>query len=825
MFIQSAALTQIPVHLQQDALLTTLLQTTREGVGLVDHSGRLHFANERLYEWLQLWTHDSQNITDFVPAPIGQRLRSFFNSSQPNFQSHLDLQPTSGPDIPVQLRVQRLPGEDTPHWLLMFSDLRRERQLESTLSGSHDQQFNLLHSLPVPAAIVRMSDSLILQGNEEFSNWYGLPLNSLTLQPLHDFFCRPSDWIFLIEEGRRKAGISVHELQVRNPDGSQVWSQTFAQQITFDGHQALMLVFYDITQYKQVEKSMAWSKRLLQNMMTAQSQFVAKSDPDTIFLHVLDHVLSMTFSEFGFIVSCPQHTESLQVLAVNHTHWSLDTVETFARGAQREFEALYQARHKLCDPLFSGGLSFCEQADELYYPWMKRFMGIPLYSSGECFGMLGLANSPYAYNELLEMELHPLLVTIGHLIAAWHNDQQRREAETQLAQRNHQLKILHSDVRQLIDNASVPVFAIDLHGIVREWNAAMVQLSELQSEEMLNGVLLEQILSSQTHLELVLEKVRQGRAIENLELNLKRANGQSLRLLASLSPRRDENGELIGAWGMGQNITSLADYQEWLQLEIKKKTHALQTALFEQRQMTAHLSQMLEKEAALFALRDRFAAVASHEFRGPLAAIQIAAENLCNPDVRLNPEQVERKVQRIKKRADQLHYLVHDILLLTQLDAGHLSFHPEPCQLQDFCEQVIEEVQIATQASHRIHASYPHQQIWMDQRLMRLVLSNLMQNAIKFSLDHFEIWLRVSPDPAEEWLCFEIEDRGLGITAQEAEEIFKPFFRSPRVVHQTSGMGLGLELVRRCMDLHQGEIEMQPQAQGTLFRVKIPYRV
>lgn len=825
MFIQSAVLTRIPVHLQQDVLLTTLLQTTREGVAIVDQQGVLHFANERLYEWLQLWTHDQQSLSAFVSPAIWQRLRSFLNSSQPSLQSHLDLQPAGAPEIPVQLRAQRLPEAETPHWLLLFSDLRRERQLESTLSGSHDQQFSLLQSLPVPAAIVRMSDSLILQGNEEFANWYGMPLNSLSLQPLHDFFARPSDWLFLLEECRRKAGISVHELQVHNPDGTAVWSQTFAQQITFDGHQALMLVFYDITQHKQLEKSMAWSKRLIQNMMTAQSQFVAKSDPDTIFLHVLDHVLSMTFSEFGFIVSCPQHTDNLQVLAVNHTHWSLDTVETFARGAQREFEALYKARHKLCDPLFSGGLSFCEQADELYYPWMKRFMGIPLYSSGECFGMLGLANSPYSYNELLEMELHPLLVTIGHLIAAWHNDQQRREAEAQLARRNHQLNVLHSDVRQLIDNASVPVFAIDLHGIVREWNTAMVQLSELPSEEMLNGVLLEQILSSQTPLDGVLEKVRQGRAIENLELHLKRANGQSLRLLTSLTPRRNENGDLIGAWGMGQNITSLADYQEWLQLEIKKKTHALQTALFEQRQMTTHLSQMLEKEAALFALRDRFAAVASHEFRGPLAAIQIAAENLCNPDVQLRPEQVDRKVQRIKKRADQLHYLVHDILLLTQLDAGHLSFHPEPCQLHDFCEQVIEEVQIATQASHRIHASYPSLQIWMDQRLMRLILSNLLHNAIKFSLNHFEIWLRIYPDHQQTWLCFEVEDRGLGITEQEAEEIFKPFFRSPRVVHQTSGMGLGLDLVRRCLDLHQGEIEMQAQEQGTLFRVKIPYRV
>jgi len=826
MLISTTSLLSLPPEIREQPLLMALLQTTREGVAIVNAQGQIQLANSRLLDWLQLWSAPEQPLAQFIVPECRRRLRQVMQTSQASFQMHLELLASDQTLLPVHLRMQRLEAEQ-PLWLLMFADLSRERQLESTLAGSHDQQFSLMQSLPVPAVIVRASDSLILQGNEEFSNWYGLPLNSLMLRPLLDFFVHPSDWLFLLEECRREQRICLRDVQVYNPDNSPAFAQTFAQTVTFDGYAAVILVFYDMTQHKQLEKSMAWSKRLLQTMMTAQSQFVGKIEPDMIFLHVLDHVLKMTFSDFGFIVACePEQPEALHLLAVNHTHWGVDTAEAFAHTAQREFEQLHKQKHFLFQALFEPQVQISEQTEDLHYPWLKSFVGIPLYSSGQRVGMLGLANSPYPYNALLEMELHPLLVTTAHLIAAWRNDQQRRLAEQQLAETNQHLSQLHQDVRQLIDNACVPVFALDLHGLLTDWNPAISQLTGLDAERMLSGVLLEQSLTNDSveALSLALQQICQGQPVGSLELNVQGTQGRDLRLLCNLTPRRDKQGILIGAWGLGQDITSLADYQKSLQQEVQKKTHALQTALFEQRQMTAHLSQMLEKEEAMFALRDRFAAVASHEFRGPLAAIQIAAENLCNPDVQLNPEQIQRKVLRIKKRADQLHYLVHDILLLTQLDAGHLPFHPELCQLGEFCEQVIEEVQLATRSTHLIHADYPQVLVRLDQRLMRLVLSNLLHNAIKFSFDSNEVWLRISLDGEAEQLHLEVEDRGIGVVEDEISTIFKPFFRSPRVIHKTSGIGLGLELVRRSLDLHQGRIQLVRLEQGTLFRVVIPYR-
>ncbi|HEY9839454.1 MAG TPA: HAMP domain-containing sensor histidine kinase, partial [Candidatus Obscuribacterales bacterium] len=208
----------------------------------------------------------------------------------------------------------------------------------------------------------------------------------------------------------------------------------------------------------------------------------------------------------------------------------------------------------------------------------------------------------------------------------------------------------------------------------------------------------------------------------------------------------------------------------------------------------------------------------------PLAAILMAAENLCNLADVLTPDQVQRKIQRIRERAGQLHYIVNDILVLTQIDAGHIRFHPEACRVAELCDDIIEEVLLATQHTHKVHVAHaePGLQARLDKNLMRIMLSNLLHNAIKFSFDSPEVWLRILPQA--EALHFEVEDRGIGITSEELPHLFEPFYRSDRVIFSTSGSGLGLELVQRALQIHQGEIEITRLEQGSLFRLGIPLR-
>ncbi len=809
--------------LTEHPLIEPLLQATREGVCLLDADGKLLLLNGRLQEWLAY--EDLPPFETFlVPSGETTRLKQAIRSGKHRHGAFsLELR-GANESIPVQLRLSRIEWEGTL-WLLQMTDMRREQQLESTLAGSHDYQSSLLRILPVPVVIVRSSDGRILQGNDEFVSWYGLPGHGQIGVSISDFFFHRSDWLFVLEESRRRSGQSTREVQVRNPDGSIAWAQVWAQQAFFEGYSAQMLVFQDITQSKQIEKSLEWRNRLVMAMMTAQAQFVGNIDPDTLFLHILNDLMGMTYSEFGFLVSFePEETQPIQLLALEHTRWDFETVEQYVRTVQQEFEQLSDLKHPFLKALSSRQMKI-QQPEDPAYAWMRNFVGIPLFSSGQLVGLLGMANSPYPYGETLRVELNPLLVTTGNIMAAWRTDILRQRAEHELQLSHEQLHHLHQDLRQLVDTACTPVFGLDSQSVINEWNPAVAELTGISRAEIRTGMLIYQVVAPESHAALAnsLEKVWAGEAVSGLEINL-RSSGPPVKMLCSLTPRRSEAGQLVGLWGVGQDITYLADYQKRLQLEVQSKTREIQNNLFEQRQLTEHLKDVLQKEQDMFAFKERFVTIASHEFRGPLAAILMAAENLCNLSDVLTPEQIQRKIRRIRERAGQLHFVVNDILLLTQIEAGHIRFHPEPCKLAELCDDLVEEVLLTAPQPFEVHVHHdqPELQTRLDKNLLRIILTNLLHNAIKFSFESNQIWFRILHQGDQ--LCFEIEDRGVGITPEELPQLFEPFYRSERVLFRTSGSGLGLELVQRSLQMHQGRIEVTPLEQGSRFSIWVPLR-
>lgn len=825
MYIQDKTFSSQYSELLKHDLVQTLLQTSKEGIGLFNATGEALFLNEHLLDWLQISAAHPCTLAEILQDSEEQQflLKCLQEKNPPRTPLNLSLRSAQGIQIPVQVKLSA--SQDPEIWLLNVSDLRREWQLEATLSESLLQHHQLLHALPVPVVIVHRADGAILQGNEEFANWYGIPDKSLAAHPLSDFLVHPSDWLFLVEELKRRHNSCIKDIQVYNPDGSRAWSRTLAQTITFDGYPAIVLVFHEMTQSKQLEKAMAWNSLLLKAMMTTLSQFVANIDSETLFLHILDYLLSMTYSEFGFILALnPEEPEEICLMSVDHKRWNVDTIESFARSAQKEFEKLHRDQHPFVRPLFHQKLELEQIQDENHFPWVRQYMGIPLFSSGQLVGMVGLANSPYPYDEILHMELNPLLVTTGHILAAWRNDQLRQKAEQQLRQSNRQLTLLHQDLSELVANSAAPIFALNLHGLITTWNDAAIALTGYQQEEITTGLLLLQLVNPDQHseLELSLQRIRTSGSHESLELTLQTTENKRRQLLCGLTPRRAASGEITGIWVVAQDITFLREYQQSLQTEVQEKTSALQRTLFEQRQMTEHLKAMLKKEQSMFALRDKFIALASHEFRTPLTAIQLTADNLSHHSLEDLNEELRTKIQRIKKYADRLHAVADDVLLLTQLENEQILFRPELCELHELLQTITAEVGLTTNHSHQIHLQCPELQVRLDPNLIQQILINLLHNAIKFSPDCTEVWLRAQKTGTE--LRFEVEDRGLGIKEDEKEQIFQPFYRSESVLFKTSGIGLGLDLVRRALELHRGKIKLHSLEKGSLFAVTIPYR-
>jgi len=236
--------------------------------------------------------------------------------------------------------------------------------------------------------------------------------------------------------------------------------------------------------------------------------------------------------------------------------------------------------------------------------------------------------------------------------------------------------------------------------------------------------------------------------------------------------------------------------------------------------------QVLRKEKELSQMRARFISMASHEFRTPLTIIASSTDFLAAYSYRLSPEKQQQHLERINKAIKHMTQLLDDVLMINLAEMDELKLNLEILDLVMFCHNLVEELE-ASIYKHRIvfFASQIDQPLTtfkakIDQKLIRQILTNLLNNALKYSpeesLIHFNLTLRDGN------LVFYIQDYGLGIPQEDQVHLFEPFHRA-RNVGYISGTGLGLSIVKRCVDLHQGQIAVSSKlGEGTTFTVTIP---
>ncbi len=231
----------------------------------------------------------------------------------------------------------------------------------------------------------------------------------------------------------------------------------------------------------------------------------------------------------------------------------------------------------------------------------------------------------------------------------------------------------------------------------------------------------------------------------------------------------------------------------------------------------------LERERELSALKTRFFSMASHEFRTPLSTILAAAQLLeTSPSAWENPEKRDRNLCRIQDSVKHLVQLLDDILTINRAETGKLEFKPKLVNLEQFCRQLVEEMQLSAGVQHTLTFVCRGQNTsaYVDEKLLRSIVANLLSNAIKYSPTGGQIQcsLTLISHPIQ----LQIRDRGLGIPAEDQKQLFEPFSRGKNVRH-LPGTGLGLVVVKKCVDLHGGSIELKSEAgRGTVVTVLLP---
>jgi len=241
----------------------------------------------------------------------------------------------------------------------------------------------------------------------------------------------------------------------------------------------------------------------------------------------------------------------------------------------------------------------------------------------------------------------------------------------------------------------------------------------------------------------------------------------------------------------------------------------------------AELRRALEKAQELNDLKSRFITIASHEFRTPLTTISSSTGLLERAVDKMSVEQRQKHFAKIATSVGQIVQLLDAALTFGRADADRLEFNPEALDLDCFCRHLIQEMQETDSQAMRVTLTSAGDctAVLGDKQLLRMIFTNLISNALKFSPVGGSV--RVGLSCQEGQVTLQVEDHGIGIPEADQKYIFEPFHRAGNV-GTLPGAGLGLALTQKAVALHGGTIEFESKmvpgqaASGTTFRVAIP---
>lgn len=237
----------------------------------------------------------------------------------------------------------------------------------------------------------------------------------------------------------------------------------------------------------------------------------------------------------------------------------------------------------------------------------------------------------------------------------------------------------------------------------------------------------------------------------------------------------------------------------------------------------AETRKALERQQELNALRSRFVAMTSHEFRTPLATILSSQDLLQHYSERLPAAERKEVLESIAAGVHRMTSMLDRVLLLGKAEAHMLEFKPQDLDLKVLCETLVLEAQqqhpespctvVLEFLTEHSHGAY-------DEKLLRHIFGNLLSNAMKYSPNGGVVRFKVS-QIAQGPLEFDVSDQGIGIPLDEIDDLFESFHRASNV-GTIAGTGLGLSIVKQSVELHGGSIAVRcPPGGGSIFTVRL----
>jgi PAS domain S-box-containing protein len=362
------------------------------------------------------------------------------------------------------------------------------------------------------------------------------------------------------------------------------------------------------------------------------------------------------------------------------------------------------------------------------------------------------------------------------------------------------LTIQAARLAAIVDSSDDAIISKDLDGVVTSWNGSAERIFGYTAAEMIGTPIARLVPADRPNEEpAILERIRRGVRVDHYETVRRRKDGSLVDVSVTVSPIRDADDRIVGASKVARDVTG----QRLLEAELRCQAADL---------VTQHEQ------------KDQFLAMLAHELRNPLAPVLNAVEVLHLRST--NDPVIQRQHAIIERQTRQMARLLDDLLDISRITRGRIELRMQTLELGELAAQAVETARPSfEQRAQLLTLALPESPVYLcvDAARMHQILSNLLTNASKYTPFGGRIAVTVERDEAHGHV--RVVDNGQGISPEVLSHVFELFVQEDRSISRgASGLGIGLTMVQRLVQLHGGSVAVRSEGpgRGSEFQVSLP---
>jgi len=716
-----------------------------------------------------------------------------------------------GERFAVELAITRLPGEP-PLFMAYLRDISSRLKSATALQSSKARLATLIANLNAAVLLKDEAHHVVLT-NQSFCNLFQIPLAPEEL--VGQSYSQSSDHckaLFADPEGF-VAGVA-RALESREPVLNEELTLTSGLVLERDyipiffeqSYQGHLWVYRDITERKQIQRTLQRDKELTAALSMASQQFLSDCDITGAFSTLLKSLLSLTECGYGFLGEVLRDSDGnpyVKTHALTNISWNEETHALWDQYAPnlefKNLETLFGAVLTTGKPVIANDPAHDPRRGGLPsgHPPLNHFLGLPIFRGSELIGIVGMANRPGGFDQALIDYLQPFLAACANIISAYRDAAARTEAVRLLSEANH-------FISQINDTAPMLIYLYDLKQRRDLYsNRSIAALLGYSAEECaaFNGRELAGVMHPDDRLQLRnrFRLLRGYTTDERLDFEcrvLEKSGGWRWFHSSYAIFQRDASGLPTQILGAAVDVTARKQAEESL-LDITDELRRSNQALQE------------------------FASIASHDLKEPLRKIQAFGGRLKAKEAARLSTDGQDYLTRMVSATERMQALIDDLLAYSRVTSKGQSF--VEVNLGTVVYEVLSdlEVRVVSSGAQVTLGALPH--IEADAMQMRQLFQNLLCNALKFSRPGSSPEVSVTAKSSRPgYVSIQIADNGIGFAPEHAERIFEVFERL-HGMGTYEGTGIGLAICRRIVERHGGTIEASSSSSaGAVFTVELP---